>query len=525
MNANKIALRVVASPRFAAAALLGFAALCMAALDVPQGLADREVLLAWSHGIGPFITVLGLNHLGRGLLPWALLAALVAHGLAVVLQNPGARPRLDRWTLAGGVLLLVAGIAFGAAGLVAAPLDLRDPTRLTIEPILDQAPGGRQVVEEGAIYQLPGASGPRIVAFGVTSLGPWAAERRSDGVVVAHLPADGAAAPATSVSFRVDARRPSAVPPDALGAITLPMAVPAAASLLASLAAAVLLVLAGRRAAALPEVDRRNVLSWLSLAILGFLVNPLAGPGRGEVPIGAGTLGAPVLNAVMARTPLDVAGWVGSFPAVTFLEPLRALLGATALALVLVLLVRASAPRAAGFARIVGLIAGALAIATAVLLLGYAVGHVALPDTFADLTARFQRDVLPRLPASLSVLEAAPTQAGPYVLPLSWGLLASVGPLAAWLALIVSLARKAPRKPLPIPPFAVLFAVLVLVRAASLALAPALVNAPAGAVPVALASALLAAVAVVAGRLHPDRESAILTPAILAAVLQLTLVA
>ncbi len=525
MDANRIVLRVIASPRFVGVVVLAFAAVCMAALDVPQGLPDPVVLESWSHGIGPFITLLGLNHLGRGLLPWALLGALASHAIAARLLTPAAPSKGDRWTISACVLLVVAAVAFGASGFLRAPLDIHDSTRLTIEPVLGAAPGGRQVIEEGATYQLPAPTGPRVVAFGVNSLGPWAAERRSDGAVVAHLPVDEAGAASGGVSFRVDARRPLAVPIDSLGGFTLPMAVPAAASLLAALAAAALLILAALKGSALGDADRASALTWLAVAILGILVNPLAGPGRAEVPVGAGALGAPVLNAVLARTSFDVAAWVGSFPAMTVLAPLHVVLAATALALALVLLVRASAPRAVGTARIAGMVAGGLALAAGAMLLGYSLGRIPLPDTFADLSARFARDVLPRLPASLTVLEAAPTHDSPYALPLSWGLLASVGPLAAGLALFASLARKAPGKAFPFQPLAVVLAAVALLRAASFTFAPGLVDAPPAAVPVAVASALLAAFAVVAARLHPDRQSAALAPALVAAALQLALVA
>ena len=110
MDANRIVLRVIASPRFVGVVVLAFAAVCMAALDVPQGLPDPVVLESWSHGIGPFITLLGLNHLGRGLLPWALLGALASHAIAA---------RLPAGLTRSEMFAKLAGHTKGSAGLVA----------------------------------------------------------------------------------------------------------------------------------------------------------------------------------------------------------------------------------------------------------------------------------------------------------------------------------------------------------------------------------------------------------------------
>lgn len=526
MSAHRIALRVFATPRFAAVAVIGLAAICMAALDVPQGLGDREVIEGWSHGTGPFVTLLGLNHLARGLLPWALLAVLVAHGVACqIATGTQGPPRADRWTVAGSAALILSLGAFAATASLGAPPDVRDATRLTIEPARDAASGGRQVVEEGATYQLPGPAGDRVVTFGVTSLGPWAAERRADGGVLAHLPLTDASDVQQDVTFRVDARRPLALSGGATSGWTLPASLPAAASVLAALAAAAVLVLAGFRASRLRGTDRWTVVAWLAAAFLGVLVNPLVGPGRGEVPVGAGSLGAPVLNAVLARTPSDVSNWVGSFPALTVLVPLKALVVATAIALLLLLAIRIAAPRHEGLARLATRVAGALAIASGAVLLAWAIGRIPLPDTFTDLATRFERDVLPRLPGSLAVLEAAPTHAAPYVLPVSFGLLAAIGPLAAGVSLVASQGRRASPSRLSVEPLALALAGTALLRAAALAFAPEGFAAPAASVPVAVTSAILAATAVVARRLHPDREAVALAPAVVAAALQLALAA
>jgi hypothetical protein len=527
MKAPRTALPVLASPLVAAVAVLGLVALCMAALDVPQGLSDKAVVDSWSHGTGPFVALLGLAHLGRGLLPWSLVALLLLHGLASHLSEPGSR-RLPLGIpgAIASVLVVLSLAAFLWTGVQPASSDARDSTRLSIEPVLDTAPGGNQVVEEGAVYQLPGAGGSRVVSFGVLAAGPWAAERRADGTVVAHLPPIGSAAPTADVSFRVDARRPLAVPAATpLGDPALPVPVSAAIALLSALAAAAALLLGAQGARSLAPAARQRVTAWVALALLAILANPFAGPGLGLVPLGSPGMGAPVLYALLARSPLDVSSWVGAFPAWVELAPLAGVSLATTFALLLFLAIRAATPRQVALSRAAGLAAGALAIASGVLLLAYAAARLPLAVTFDGLVARFQQDLLPRLPASLSVLEAAPTHDGPYRVSMSFGLLACIGPLAAGVALVLSHASAGKPGPVAWEPAALILAALALARAASLFLAPGFLAIPAAAVPVSLVSAALAAASVVVRRRHPRGDVAALASLALAATLQFALAA
>jgi hypothetical protein len=525
MKAHRNTLDVLASPIVPALAIIGLVALCMAALDVPQGLADKDVIESWSHGSAGFVSLLGLHHLGSALLPWVLLALVAIHGVAVKLTR-AASPKvpLGFADLAASVLLLLALVAFILTGLSSAPPEIRDPTRLTIEPVIDAAPGGRQVVEEGAVYQLPGSDGQRLVAFGVLSTGPWAAERQADGKVRAHLPPNGDAKPASPVSFRVDSRRPLAIPAPSILA-GLPSWIPAIFNILASLAAAAALLLAVFYARFQADDDSRKLSAWLALVVLIVLANPLAGPGLGLVPAGSGNTGAPVLYAALARTPLDVSTWVGAIPALVSLEPFKSASLATTIAILLFVSAYAAGPRFAGLSRLVGLAAGALAISGGAILLGYTVGHLPLAETFDSLSARFQQDILPRLPASLTVLEAAPTHDGPYRIPLSFGLLASIGPLVAGSSIILSLRRGTRPRMALLEPLAILLATLAVLRAAAFFLAADPLTTPNAAVPICLISAILAASSVLARRVNVSGKAASIALLITAAVLQFALAA
>ncbi len=523
MEMHRILQKVLASPRFAAFVLLSLAALGVAALDLPQGLPDREVLASWSHGTGPYVVLLGLHHLGGSLLAWVLVGALFLHAVAVHLAPGYQAPRHGPLAIAGITLIAFSVGGFAASGLLQAQPDIRDATRLSIEPVSDTAPGGRQVVEEGATYRIPGTSGDRVVAFAVLGSGPWAAERRADGTTAAHLPAPEDASPPGAVSFRVDARRPLAASAHLPGAPSLPGWATSLASILAVLAAALVLVLVGGQVPSLDPARRASMVGWMVLSLLLVLFNPLSGPGIGRVPVGTGTPGMIVHDAVVARAPVDVAPWVGAFPSTTVLAPLQAVLASAALAMLVLLALRVAAPGSGRLHRLSGQVAGALAIAGGVVLLAWALGRIPLPDTFADLSARFRHDLLTRLPVSLSVLDAAPTHAGPYSIPLASGLFLAIAPLSAGLALVLAHRTRPPRA-LPSPGFAVsLLAALALLRALAIALSPSVASASAAAVPLAALSALLAASALAARHLHPALPSAFLAPAVLSSALQLAI--
>ena len=77
-------LRVAASRRFLWLALGGLVAVCVVALDVPQGVSDAQLVARWPLSVGPFVALFELNNLGRSLAVWSWVALLAAHAVAVV---------------------------------------------------------------------------------------------------------------------------------------------------------------------------------------------------------------------------------------------------------------------------------------------------------------------------------------------------------------------------------------------------------------------------------------------------------
>jgi hypothetical protein len=172
-------------------------------------------------------------------------------------------------------------------------------------------------------------------------------------------------------------------------------------------------------------------------------------------------------------------------------------------------------------------VASGVAFGLAGLLLAtHAAFRIPLPIAADDLANALGNGLLPRIPASLSVMTASLSSGGPYTLaPLS-GLLPGVGLLALGSLLVVA-GRV--RTTLPAAPDGLRWALIVLaltgVLRGALALGfPDALAAPAATGPVALVSAMLAVLALLSARLDADAPPALAAfPAIAAAALPFVL--
>jgi hypothetical protein len=485
----------------AAFLVVAIAGVCLLALDVPQGEPDAVVLASWPVSFGPFITLLGLNRLGASPLIWILIALLGVHVAAGIVTGP----RAGRWAQLA-LPAAVAGLAL--AGLVAsgfrdATVEERDPRALRVEA--RDAAGEEQRVEAGSAYEIPGLSGTRKAVFDSLTTGPFAAERDAAGGVRAYLPApDSRPGP-----FRVAARPallrepvPAGSPVfDAFLRILSIVAVAASGwSLLAAAAAGV----AG---------GRKTALVVLILGTAVFLVNPFAGPGRGVFAIVDPESGTAVSWLVRVRSAGDLAPWTASVgvPA-TFSAPLAASLAAFASALwtaVVIAFVRradADDSQPPGLAvRVSARIAAGLLLATGVILLGFTLGRLPLPETPVALVDRFSSEILPRIPVQVAVLDVTLSSDGPWVLAPAtalWG----VGLVAAGLSLLRLVSfRPAGRDGVLGATRAA--AAFLLVAACGRAAAVAVGGGVTTALPVSLVGAALAAAPFVVERAHPGWAS------------------
>jgi hypothetical protein len=517
----------LASPWVLALALAGLVATCVAALDVPQGVADDRIVASYPLSVGPFVATLGLHHLGRSVALWLPLVLLGAHLAATVATGgvaggvAGARP--GRWTSIAAAAVAAGALAgLLASGLADAPAVSRDPTRLVVEL---PGPGGtaaRQVVEEGSTYRWAGRDGEASIRFGSGAGGPYAVSATASGrlkAMLADVDAGG------SLGVKVAARRPSTGP--ATSTEDVAARIDAGLSIAALLLSCLLLLATAAAVPGLPEGRRPAAIAALALVAAALVAGPLAGPGAAEVPVSTGLAGDPVAWAVRAVEAGDVAPWLSLIPVRTALPVQMATNAAAAVLALAGLLVLAAAgrrdrsaipPAAATILRV----AGRLWVASAAVFLGYVLFRLA-PASAADLAESFHSDVLPRVPMDTAVLSHELTTAGPFSVPAAAGLAGLLAAATAGAALLLAVHRR------PLADASVLRflvpAVLAVAAARGLALAFVAPDAarPAAALPVSLVAAVVAGLAVAIARVRPDREDAARSAAVVAAGLQVVL--
>lgn len=523
MDDARTMLNVLSTRPVMMLAVLGLTVLAMLALDVPQGLPDREILATWPIAAGPYVAAFGLHHLGRSPFLWGALLLAALHLAARRVRDPAGLPRIGI-PEAVAILLVLGGLA--ASGAVSQPSEQPDVTRLRVHMTGTDGREVAQVVEEGAAYDLPGAQGVRTLLFGSADLGPYAVESRPDGALRIHLALPPQ--PGASPDLRVSGRRPLAHPlPDA------PVAAPwvsVAAALLMASAALWVLVLATRRVLRLPPERRPVALLGIAAVALLVLGNPWSGPATGVFPLTTGAAGGPVLHQFQVRGGVDVAAWAGVLPATASLSTfaLVARVAAVVGALLLVALVPAAVGRGKrrqppAFLVVASGVAFGLA---GLLLAAHAAFRIPLPIAADDLANTFRDGLLPRIPASLSVLTASLSSGGPYTLSPLAGLLPGIGLLC--LGTLLVLAGRV-RSTLPAAPDGLRWALLALaltgvLRGALSLVFPDALAAPAATGPVALVSATLAVLALLAARTDADAPPALATlPAVAAAALPFVL--
>ncbi len=521
--------RTLASGRFFLLCLIGLVAVAVLAIGIPQGQSDQEVLSTYPLSVAPFIVLSGLHRVGLSPVLWAVLVALLLHGGAVfVVRRTSAR--LGRgegskaWLALVGPWLLV---ALSVAGLVwfggtERPKREPDPTRLRV--YVRDLPGS-QSVEEGAMYEVPQADGPRTLLFGVTSRGPYALERTHDGRLRVHLP--GLADESRPSVVGVEARRPPAMVPDG-GRWVPPLWASRWAGVLWSIVAAVaVLVLSGRGPALAVEEWRR--LSWLAVSLLVLLVfNPFAGLGRAEMPLRAAGDGEEVAWAAVVTGPGAVAPWLALFPVQVRIWALWWLNLSVASALVLVVAAVLMHPNPrrfpSGSVRVLSGLGAGLATIGGVAWLAVSVGRWPVVASSADLLTVFHDDLLPRIPSEFPVLSAEVTSPGPYHVPAIVGFHAAFAAIASAL-LLGRLAIGRAGRTGPGPSVVRVVSVLVLAVAA-LRCGLTIVSAgpeASGQVPFSLIALLVAALGQMMARGHPDRPSLGIGTMIAAAGMQLAM--
>lgn len=420
--------RLLASPSFFLIVLAGFVLIAVLTLGVPQGWSDSEVLSSYPLSMGPFIVLFGLHRIGGAIPLWAVVVALFLH-LGALLTVRRTRPDQDsrRIPFSSPVLLLSASLVlvslFGLVGSssLGRTSGVSDTTRLRVR-VADAPFGAKtQVVEEGALYEVPGPVGPRTILFGVVSRGPFALEQASDGSLRVHLP--GSLDESRPRILSVEARRPQ-VQSASSGLLPFP---PPWLGFGCVVFAAVTVVTAIRRALALPGRTPHQV-TWSLAAILALLVfNPLAGPGRARTPLEAALGSGEVAWTPLVRTPLDVSAWLSFFPAETVVPAVwwANLLAAITAAFFVIATLSIPEDRSPG--RIPRVLAGVVSGATILSGLAWLVhsaGRIPVLASASDLLGVFETEVLPRIPSEIEVLALNVTHPGPYFVPIQWGVAA-----------------------------------------------------------------------------------------------------
>ncbi len=493
----------------AAVAMLGMAIL---ALDVPQGPPDREIVAAWPVATGGYIVAFGMNHLARSPFLWGALLLAGLHLVARRVRNPKSPHRLGvpEAILA---LLLLAALAITAATVQ--PLDQPDRTRLRVQMAGADGRQTAQIVEEGAAYRLSATDGDRTLLFGSASTGPYAVESRPNGALRIHLPMQES--PGTKPDLQVFARRPLAHPAPERPA-QAPWGV-LLTTLMMVVAASWLLVLATRNLLRTPPGERTGPLIGLVLIGLFVLANPWSGPGTGMFPLGAGTAGGSVLHRLVVQGNADVAPWTAVLPAQIHLESFRIMARiAAALGVLTVLVLGISTRRQARLplpSKTLVLATGLVFSLAGLILLAHGLLRIPLPVAADELARNFATDLLPRIPARLSVLSATLTHGGPYTMTPWSGLLPGLG-LAGFGVTLAALghARTPTRKSAsPQRPALLALVVAALLRAAVAWWFPGSLASPAAAAPVALVVACLGLLALAADdpRTGTDRGLGLVT--------------
>lgn len=480
----------------------GMLLLAMLGLDVPQGLPDREIIASWPVATGRYVVAFGLHHLARSPFLWGTLLLAGLHLAARRVRRPEDRPRIGAVEAVGIVLVLA---ALGTSATVSHAPEQPDRTRLRVRMTAPDGRDAAQVVEEGSAYRLPTPRGDRTLLFGSAAMGPYAVESRPDGTLRVHLPSTGVQG--TTSDLRVFARRPpaQAVPEGHSGA---PWVVVATTLLLVGAGIGVLAA-AVRRLPTAPAGSRLVVTTGAIVVALVTLVNPWSGPGTGWFPVGAGSGGGPVLHRMMVQGTADVAPWTAVLPARASLGAFQVVARlAGLLAVVSVVLLGLSGWTRQRRGRISNGLVMASGIAFAlggVVLLAHGLLRIPLAISPDDLGRSFAADLLPRLPASLSVLSATMNHGGPYTLTWWAGLIPGLG-LVAFGSVLLFPGRP-PRSnstgtpSLMGPLLAVIIAALL--RASAAFWFPGSAAAPAASASVALVAASLAALALLADGRHP----------------------
>ncbi len=525
--------RLLASQGSYLVCLLALVIVAAFVLDVPQGWSDQEVRSSYPLSVGPFLVLFGLHRAGHSLALWAVVIALALHvGALAVTRRSGSKAAVQDglaavprswWAFGLSVALVLASVA----GLVWTGGTQRlartsDPSRLRVH--VTDAPGGptTQVVEEGATYEVPHADGVRTLLFGVASRGPYALERTREGRLRVHLP--GLADESRPSVVGVEARRPAAGPParGPFGPIVAPRWFGLACAALAAFAVGVL----ARRGPSLASGEWRT-LSWMTAAFLALLVlNPLIGWGRSRTPLAAALGGEDVTWSAVVAGPGDVAAWLALIPAEVVLDGpwwLNLLAGATMLVLVAAVLVgRAGRTFPSGTLRaIAGAGAGLAALAGAAWL-AHSLGRIPAVTSGADLLRVFEGDVLPRIPMDIEVLRAEVSSPGPYFAPAIVGLHAAVVAFAsAYLLSRTARGRTGRTGPGMTAVRAATWTILAVAVVRSLA--AALFEPQGGVLPFALLTVLVAALAPIVARLHPDWPASGLATTLAAGVMLLAM--
>ena len=531
MDGHSTAVRVLASGRFFCLTLAGLALTALVAMDVPQGVTDSAIIATYPLASGRFIALFGFNHLGSSLAVWFWVLIMVLHGAAVLVhgQPSGGKPpgnedralRLPAWSTAlAGMLGLFALLGLMTTGLEKADPRVADTTRLAVSVMDTPGSPTRQVVEEGASYQVPDIQGERTLTFGAAGQGPYALEKDRQGTLTAHLPLVNGDDPST---LKVASRRPSALSGAGIPGGGLPKGL--ARSL--ALAAPFLVLFAGVHVLIRNRWNQGPHRAWPMMTLLVCAALLTAGPfwnvAGAPLPL-SGEAGADLSYALRVVTPTDVAPWEALVPVSERLHAPYYLGMASALAAFLAFAVLPRSLPWEGTGRVLTGIAAGTTFLSGAVLLAAALARITVGASPVDMEARFLESVLPRIDMATSVLGSSLTVPGPYAVSLFHGMSAGLA-LTALGVLLLEATRTRPRRVRP-KHRTLLISLVALLLFAGLRAAALTFSAdprPLGATPFALVAALAAALPFVMARLHPGWEAGLWTCVVIAASMQLAL--
>lgn len=514
-------IRIFASRRFFVTALTGLVLVAVVAMDVPQGVTDRETVSTYPLSMGPYVALFGLNQMGSSLLVWFWILLMALHAVAVFLAGrvSGAAPT-KVWSRVPSLIAAVLALA----GLLVTGLGDTDPrtadtTRLSV--MVSDTRGGQatQIVEEGASYQVPAGKDHRTLSFGVGPQGPYAFEKTAAGLLRAHLPVAQGDGPS---DISVHARRPRALSASTAPTIRFAPALDRVLDLAVPFFAFAVLALALRRT----RNDRKRQSSWALIAFLLFGIllaaNPLWGPGSSWFSTVTGD-GKQAWFSVLTATASDAAPWTAHLPAMTPLAPARLLVGFGAVFAVLAILFLLMGKT--GIGGLVSRGAGFLLIGAGITDVAYALGRIPVVKTAAELHSVFRESILPRIDMTCSVLGVDLSGPGPFTISVTEGLSAGLALMAVGLVLS-GIPRPEPRPgdPLDRRLTAVLTGLLCI--AALRAVFHGFTDGfgPLAVSPLAMLALLLASLPAAMAWLHPRWPEGVLITAVVAAVFQLALI-